>query len=115
MRMRPAGSAQLGLGAGRQRAAIALMMSLATVDPDVARNAAGRYFNTRLSAPNVWELDVDPRWVTMSKSKACMAGQADQAAGGPRMSEASGSLRRDLALKGASGAPACRSRCCLVF
>ena len=114
MRMRPAGSAQLGLGAGRQRAAIALMMSL-TVDPDVARNTAGRYFNTRLSAPNVWELDVDPGWVTMSKSKACMAGQADQAAGGPRMSEASGSLRRDLALKGASGAPACRSRCCLVF
>ena len=75
MRTRAPRSAQLGLGAGRQRAAIALMMSLATVDPDVARNAAGRYFNTRLSAPNVWELDVDPGWVTMSKSKACVAGQ----------------------------------------
>ena len=75
MRTRAAGSAQLAVGAGRPRAAIALMMSLGTVDPDVARNAAGRYFNTRLSAPNVWELDVDPGWVTMSKSKACMAGQ----------------------------------------
>ena len=75
MRTRAPRSVQLAVGAGRQRAAIALMMSLVTVDPDVARNAAGRYFNTRLSAPNVWELDVDPGWAAMSKSKACTAGQ----------------------------------------
>lgn len=27
---------------------------------DVFQNAEGRYFNARLSAPNVWELEVDP-------------------------------------------------------
>jgi len=30
------------------------------LDPDVERDADGRYFNTRLSAPNVWEVDLCP-------------------------------------------------------
>lgn len=39
------------------------MMSMGVIDPGVTRNAAGRYFNQRLLAPNVWEVDVDPRLV----------------------------------------------------
>ena len=59
--------------------------------------------------------ELDPEFWAMWKTRPIWPASAAQAADWPRLAEAQGSLRHDLALKGASGEPAGRGLSRLVF
>ena len=61
--------------------------------------------------------ELEQRLLPMSKARPVWPASisAAEAAGWPRLAGARGSLRRELALRGASGEPADRSLCHLVF